>query len=443
MGGIRWRTAVGLAATLGCLAASALPAAADNFPQEWPQFGSTGARVGVNPFEKSFTRQNIATLSQAWTGAYGSSTADESSPVIANGIAFIAGFDGRLSAFNLAGCFGARCDPLWTGQTGGDITAAPAVWQNEVLAASADHKLWAFPAGGCNFQPTCKPLWRGLLAGAVVDSSPAIANGIVYVGTYEPARLYAFKAGGCGHAFCKPLWTGTAAGHLVAPPGVGGGSVFIGSSNGTMYVFPAGGCGAATCAPTWTAALGGRDEQGGATIVGGTVYIESRRLLAFPTAGCGHPTCTPVWSGDLDGAGGIGTPAVSQGTVFVSSQSTPLPGSTVGVVQAFPAAGCGQALCKPTWTGVNFASGFESSPSIANGIVFVAKGPASGFPVDVGMYAFDAHGCGRLVCRPISFVQATIDGNYLGSTPAIADGMIVFGANDNATGQGTLYAFMP
>jgi hypothetical protein len=59
------------------------------------------------------------------------------------------------------------------------------------------------------------------------------------------------------------------------------------------------------------------------------------------------------------------------------------------------------------------------------------------------MYAFDARGCGRIVCRPISFVQANIDGNYLGSTPAIADGMIVFGANDNVTGQGTLYAFMP
>jgi hypothetical protein len=112
-------------------------------------------------------------------------------------------------------------------------------------------------------------------------------------------------------------------------------------------------------------------------------------------------------------------------------------------LQAFPAAGCGQALCEPEWTGVNFASGFESSPSIANGIVFVAKGPASGFPVDVGMYAFKAGGCANIVCRPISFAQATIDGNYLGSTPAIGDGMIVFGANDNATNQGTLYAFMP
>jgi hypothetical protein len=443
MGGIGWRTAVGLGAMLGCMAAAALPAAADNFPQEWPQFGRTPARIGVNPFEKSFTRQNIATLSQAWTGTYGSSAADESSPVIANGIAFIAGFDGRISAFNLAGCFGASCDPLWTGQTGGDITAAPAVWQNEVLVASADHKLWAFPAGGCNFAPTCKPLWKGQMQGAVVESSPAVANGIVYVGTYQPARLYAFRAGGCGQPVCQPLWTGTAAGHLVASPGVGGGSVFIGSSNGRMYVFPAGGCGAATCDPTWTAGLGGPDDEGGATVSGATVYIESTRLLAFPVAGCGQPTCTPVWSGDLDDAGGGSTPAVSQGVVFTATQATPQPGQNVGVVQAFPAAGCGKSLCKPTWTGINFASGPESSPSIANGIVFVAKGPASGFPVDVGMYAFDARGCGRIVCRPISFVQANIDGNYLGSTPAIADGMIVFGANDNVTGQGTLYAFMP
>ena len=62
--------------------------------------------------------------------------------------------------------------------------------------------------------------------------------------------------------------------------------------------------------------------------------------------------------------------------------------SFVGVVQAFPAAGCGKPLCKPRWTGINFGFGFESSPAIAGGVVFVAKGPASGVPVDAGVAGF-------------------------------------------------------
>ena len=439
-----WRKAIATGAALSLLAALSAPAGAANFPQEWPQFGTTASHHGVNPSEKAFTRQNIATLSQAWTGTYGESAADESSPVIAGGDAFIAGFDGRVSAFNVQGCFGARCDPLWTGQTGGDITATPAVWQNEVLVASADHNLYAFPAGGCNFEPTCQPLWRGHMKGAVVDSSPAVVNGIVYVGGYSPARLYAFKAAGCGQPVCQPLWTGTAAGHLVSPPGVGDGTVVIGSDKGRLYAFPAKGCGAAACAPSWTAKLGGADDGAGPTVAGDRVYIQTTRLEVFPAGGCGQPTCQPLWAGDLGDEGdGSTTPAVWHGTVFTATQFTPTPGQNIGVLQAFPAAGCGQALCEPEWTGVNFASGFESSPSIANGIVFVAKGPASGFPVDVGMYAFKAGGCANIVCRPISFAQANIDGNYLGSTPAIGDGMIVFGANDNVTTQGTLYAFMP
>jgi hypothetical protein len=113
---------------------------------------------------------------------------------------------------------------------------------------------------------------------------------------------------------------------------------------------------------------------------------------------------------------------------------------TVGVIQVFPLAGCGAALCRPQWTGVNFASGFESAPAIAGGVVFVAKGPASGFPVDVGVYGFDARGCGRQVCRADAFLQVTDDGNYLSSSVAIADGQFYFGANDNHTNQGTLYA---
>jgi outer membrane protein assembly factor BamB len=135
-----------------------------------------------------------------------------------------------------------------------------------------------------------------------------------------------------------------------------------------------------------------------------------------------------------------GAPAISGGTLYISSQTSPDP-NIVGVVAAYDAGGCGQDLCQPLWTGINHASGFESSPAVAGGLVFVAKGPASGFPVDVGIYAFDADGCGGAdTCDPLVFVQTANSAFYLGSSVAIAGGRVYFGANDNDANDSFLYA---
>src|SRR5262249_3151042 len=147
-----------------------------------------------------------------------------------------------------------------------------------------------------------------------------------------------------------------------------------------------------------------------------------RHLQVFPAAGCGAATCAPEWEGTLGTEGTEWTPAVWRRSLIVATQHTPQPGTTVGVIQVFPLGGRGAALRLAQCTGVHSARGFESAPGIAGGVVFVAKGPASGFPVDVGVYGFDARGCGRQVCRPDAFLQVTDDGNYLSSSVAIADG---------------------
>ncbi len=60
---------------------------------------------------------------------------------------------------------------------------------------SDDNKLYAFSAGGatgCSGTPkACKPLWTAA-TGGYVYSSPAVANGVVYVGSYD-GKLYAFS----------------------------------------------------------------------------------------------------------------------------------------------------------------------------------------------------------------------------------------------------------
>ena len=161
-------------------------------------------------------RVHVEALSFA--GGYGSSAADESSPVVANGVAYVAGFDGALSAFSAAGCGAPACDPLWQGRTEGDITGAPAVAGDEVLVASADHFLYAFPAAGCGAF-NCPPAWKGDLGAPSILSSVVVANGRAYVGTFDD-RLVVFAANGCGSAVCRPLWTGRGNGHLIGSAGV-------------------------------------------------------------------------------------------------------------------------------------------------------------------------------------------------------------------------------
>lgn len=433
------------ALTLSISPASAVPG------EDWPQYAGGPRHLGVNPTEDAFSLANIDGLAVEWAGSYGANNAGESSPVVANGIAYIVGYDAKLNAYDTAGCGSETCDPIWTGQMGNNVTGTPAVAKGVVYVGAANHRLFAFDADGCG-APACEPLWKGKTKGAVVSSSVAVAHGVVYVGTYGAAnggRLHAFDADGCGEAVCDPMWSGIAAGHLVNSPAVNKDSVFIGSDNGTMYVYGADGCGKAHCAPSWVAALGGPAFGIVPTIWKGKVYmgsgqnfggVDGDHLQVFPAAGCGSDTCTPLFAMDV-GTGNVGgAPAIFGGTLYISSQTTPDP-NTVGVVAAYDATGCGQDLCQPLWTGVNHASGFESSPAVAGGLVFVAKGPASGFPVDVGIYAFDADGChGAETCDPLVFVQTANSAFYLGSSVAIAGGRVYFGANDNDANDSFLYA---
>ena len=72
----------------------------------------------------------------------------------------------------------------WTASTGSEIFSSPAVANGVVYVGSGDHKLYAFNAS------TGKPLWTAS-TGDIIGSSPAVANGVVYVGS-EDHKLYAF-----------------------------------------------------------------------------------------------------------------------------------------------------------------------------------------------------------------------------------------------------------
>ena len=450
------------AAATGARAAAAVTsgtvtsrAVTDGVAADWPQYGQSPLHLSTNPAEKTFSTHNLGHLQTLFTDSFGSNNGSEGGPAVANGVLYQGGFDGSLNAYPAAGCGQQVCQPMWRGMANGDFTSTPAVAGGLVFIASADHFLYAFPATGCG-AATCAPVWKAHLLDAVVSSPVAVANGVAYVGDFH-GHLYAFTAAGCGAKVCQPLWVGHGfTSELVGAPAAGGGFVYVTTFldtpnlfSGRLLVFPAGGCGQANCAPAWTAKIGGPAGDTAAPVISGkTVFTTSGtlfgngvntnfHLMAFPAAGCGAATCKPLRTYDT-GDGGADGAAVSHGMVFATTQASPDPNS-LGVVAAYPAVGCGKPRCEPVWTGINFTSGPASPPAVANGVVFVGKGPASAIP-DAGLFAFNASGCGAPTCMPIKFVQLSSNENYLGEPLAIAEGKVFMASDDNTTSTSTVFA---
>lgn len=80
------------------------------------------------------------------------------------------------------------------------------------------HKRWAF-ATGCT----------GSICG--VDSSPAVAKGTLYVGSYD-GNVYALNA-----TTGAKLWSYTTGNLVTSSPAVANGALYIGSGDANVYAF--------------------------------------------------------------------------------------------------------------------------------------------------------------------------------------------------------------
>ncbi len=112
---------------------------------------------------------------------------------------------------------------------GGSNRSSPAVANGVVYVGSDDGKLHAFDTAG-------KSLWTASI-GNCVRSSPAVANGVVYVGS-DDGMLYAFNAAGCGGSTsCSQIQTFHTGGHVFSSPVVVNGVVYVGSADKNLYAF--------------------------------------------------------------------------------------------------------------------------------------------------------------------------------------------------------------
>jgi len=201
-------------------------------------------------------------------------------------------------------------------------------------------------------------------AGSSVESSPAVVNGVVYVGSSD-GRLYAFNS-----QTGATRWIATTGSFVRSSPAVANGVVYVGSDDGRLYAFNS-----QTGATRWVATTRGRVRSSPA-VANGVVYVGSfdHKLYAFNSA-----TGQILWTASAD-YWIFSSPAVANGVVYV--------GSDDGRLYAFNS----QTGAK-LWVATT-GSFVESSPAVVNGVVYVGS-------FDQKLYAFH-YGTTNLIVTSIS-----------------------------------------
>jgi outer membrane protein assembly factor BamB len=115
---------------------------------------------------------------------------------------------------------------LWHSPFGGFSQSGVAVANGLVYAGSFDGNLYAFDA------KTGAQKWS-FKAGTEIDDTPAVANGLVYVASTEDGVVYALDALS-GAALWNSAATGT---FMFSSPSVVNGRVFFGADDGKLYGF--------------------------------------------------------------------------------------------------------------------------------------------------------------------------------------------------------------
>ncbi len=149
-----------------------------------------------------------------------------SSPAIANGILYVGCWDGGLYALN------AKTGELaWKFTTGSDAThfmqgipGSPAVADGIVVFGSRDNNIYALDAA------LGKEIWRQGNSCSWVIASPAIENGVVYITTSDTMKLraLALKTG-------TQLFDLTFKAYSFSSPAVASGHAYFGTFDGAVY----------------------------------------------------------------------------------------------------------------------------------------------------------------------------------------------------------------
>jgi outer membrane protein assembly factor BamB len=339
----------------------------------WPSFHHDPAHTGYSTSTVPNTNHTLWTYS---TGAFGM----DSSPAVADGMAFVGSEDGTVYALNASS--GAL---VWSNTTGG-ILSSPAVADGTVYAGSFDGNVYALD------EATGNKVWNYTTGNDVYWSSPAVADGVVFVGSGDN-NVYALNA-----SSGALIWNFTTGNHVWSSPAVADGVIYAGSEDGTVYALNV-----STGALVWNYTTNGAVDSSPA-VADGVVFVGSQDGKVYAL---NATTGTQIWNYRTGGAVHYSSPAVADGLVFIGSLDNnvyALNASNGALIWSYTA---------HYWV--------ASSPAVAGGIVFVGS-------TDYRVYALNAS-------------TGTLVWNYktsgaVNSSPAVADGVVYVGSQD-----GTVYAF--
>jgi parallel beta-helix repeat protein len=313
---------------------------------------------------------------------------------------------------------------LWNYTTGSYVESSPAVADGRVYVGSDDGRVYCLDAANG------AQVWN-YTTGFWVRSSPAVADGRVYMGSLD-CRVYCLDA-----STGAQVWNYTTGGYVYSSPAVVDGRVYVGSDDGRVYCLDA-----AAGTEVWNYTTGNTVVSPPA-VVDGRVYVGSDdgRVYCLDAA-----AGTEVWN-YTTGNSVHSSPAVADGRVYVGSDDGRVycldaangaqvwNYTTGNVVYSSPAVVAGRVCvgsddgrvyCLDASTGAqvwNYTTGntVESSPAVADGKVYVGS-------LDCRVYCLDAANGAQ--------VWNYTTGGYVYSSPAVAEGVVYVGSNDS-----NVYAF--
>jgi outer membrane protein assembly factor BamB len=344
----------------------------------WPQYLYDAAHSGCNPYESILSPSTVGNLTIKWQ--YGTQQNHvETSPVLANGVVYYGAmydvgkallnavdagtgnllwstilsqasnsspsvangiiYDGSIAGIHAVNSAGTQ---IWYFHTPATVNAPPVIANGVVYDRSADGTVYALNANSGTL------IWQYATGGDYIDSgsSPAVASGMVYVGSVGPSdnNIYALDAG-----TGALIWQYTTGDFdfIYSSPTVANGKVYIASLDKNVYALDA-----KTGALVWKYPAGDRFFSSPA-VARGVVYISSESNFYALNGATG----ALLWNPAIQFAGS--TPAVANGVVYVCGYVSN-DGSSLFALDA----NTGAVLKK---------SGPScSDPVVANGVVYVA-----------------------------------------------------------------------
>ena len=277
---------------------------------------------------------------------------------------------------------------LWTYTTGDAVSSSPAVADGMVFVGSLDGNVYALN------ETTGAQIWN-YPTGDIAYSSPAVADGLVFIGSMA-RKVYALN-----ETTGALIWSYNAPFDVWSSPAVANDMVFIGlmssDSDGKVIALNA-----TTGALIWSY-LTRYEVFSSPAVANGVVFVGGNLLAKLGVLALNQTTGTLIWFYETAGGMVRSSPAVVDGIVFV--------GSGNGKVYALNAT---------TGTHIwNYTTGsyVYSSPAVVDGRVYIGSN-------DGKLYCLNATN-GSLIWN------YTTGASIKYSSPAVADGMVFVGSNDN------------